>query len=333
MKSAAARTNTDYSGIVVVFDEAHGQFFNRSLYESALADLTELGLNVVFNTQPIDETSLEGTDLFISTNPSIEFSVGELFFLREYVQSGKSALLLANPLNEENDSLNGRGDLLNQILSRAEIVAALGFWTYSEDVGTIQRTDIVMNDFSNAGQASHLILDVNSSAHEILGFDNSNVSSLITTSCSVSSDGEVLIPASSEAYAETVLGPPHTYSTAITLFATEGEQIEEGQVIVGGSSIMFSDLYDPVLDLTWYESADNSIFWKNLVKWLVQKEETPTPPIISATTEMVIYSAVIAAFGIIFTVGGSMLFLVGSGRKPELVKSDEIIPVVVKRVL
>ncbi|MFW9778300.1 MAG: hypothetical protein ACFFE8_05550 [Candidatus Heimdallarchaeota archaeon] len=331
MANTSADPKTDYTGIVVVFDEAHGQFFNRSLYGNALAALTDLGIRIVFNTQPINETSLEGTDLFISTNPTKEFSVAELFYVREFLLSGESALLLANPLNEENDSLTGRGDILNGILRRAQIESIIGFWTYSGDIGVIKRTDRVLNDFNNAGMATHLVIDVNSSSHELLGFDNFNVTTLITTSCSVASDGEILISASSEAYAETVLGPPHSYSTEITLFASEGEQIEEGQLIVGGSSLMFSDLYDPVLDSTWYSSADNSVFWKNLVKWLVQKEDILTSPTPQFTDEMFVYLSIIAAFGVVFTVGGSSLFLVGSGRKPDIVKSDELIPLITKK--
>ncbi|MFW9855862.1 MAG: hypothetical protein ACFFFG_12430 [Candidatus Thorarchaeota archaeon] len=331
VESSSANPKTDYTGIVVVFDEAHGQLFNRSLYSQALAALTDLGIRIVFNTQPINETSLEGTDLFISTNPTERFSTTEFFYIQEFLLSGKSALLLANPLNEENDSLTGRGDILNGILRRAQIEAVIGFWTYSEDVGIVKRTDRVLNDFNNAGMATHLVIEVNSSSHELLGFDNSNVTTLITTSCSVGNDGEILISASSEAYAETVLGPPHSYSTEITLFASAGEQIEEGKAIVGGSSLMFSDLYDPVLDTTWYSSADNSVFWKNLVKWLVQKEDVLTSPTPQFTDEMLAYLLIIAAFGVVFALGGSSLFLVGSGRKPDLVKSDEIIPLITKR--
>ncbi|MHA2174572.1 MAG: hypothetical protein ACXABI_07070 [Candidatus Hodarchaeales archaeon] len=105
------------SPIIVLFDEGHGQFFNQSIYTQAIQDIKDLGMEIVFSQESLNETSFDGVDIWIATNPTKQYTSNERVYIRDFLLEGHGMLLLANPLMEENDSLNGRGDLLNDILS------------------------------------------------------------------------------------------------------------------------------------------------------------------------------------------------------------------------
>ncbi|MCK5342303.1 MAG: hypothetical protein KAR20_02800, partial [Candidatus Heimdallarchaeota archaeon] len=79
--------------VIILFDEAHGQFFNRTLYSQALADLAELEMQVVFNSQAFNETTFEGVDIFIITDPQESITFRERIHVRDYLLEEKSMLL------------------------------------------------------------------------------------------------------------------------------------------------------------------------------------------------------------------------------------------------
>ncbi|UCG03703.1 MAG: hypothetical protein JSW11_06890 [Candidatus Heimdallarchaeota archaeon] len=314
--------------IVVLFDEGHGQYFDRSLYSQAISDLqVSKSMKVVFNTGKINSTSLEGIDIFVATNPQLEYTREESKFVSRFLNEGKGLLLLANPLNEDNETLNGRGDIINDFIGYLESGFLLGkFWEFYKVVEDIRPADIVVNEFTNAGEPYYLHLDVNSSSHEILSIDK-NITSIVTHTCSIEDAAFPVLTASTEASTRSISGEPGSTTLIdgkLLLMGTTGPEIETGaQVIVGGSSIMFSDLEGPFENYSWYESENNSYFWWNIFDWLAATSpETPTHPPLPPEVLLQIFLLIVGVSSL-FLLGGTLSYSIGSGRKISLVKSGQ----------
>jgi hypothetical protein len=325
---ASFANQTIENPVIVFFDEAHGQYFNHSLYSKALSDLTRNGMEIIINNDTIDRTTLDGVDIFVSTNPKNSFTFEERHYISEYLKQGKSMFLLANPLNEENDSLNGRGFIFNDFINVAAPNIGLtesisNFWVDSEDSSTT--TDVVKNEFSNAGIPSYLLLNINSSDHDILSIDQ-NVTSIITYTCSIRDAMESIILASPEAYTKTAHNPIHTYASDITLIGSIGPLDNGARILLSGSSLMFSDLNDSIVHSSWYESENNSILWNNIFKWLADTEAADISPSFSPIQTLLILFVMIIIATIFLSAGG-MFYSIGSGQKVEIIKTGEpIVP-------
>ncbi|MFX0206276.1 MAG: hypothetical protein ACFFDT_09830 [Candidatus Hodarchaeota archaeon] len=315
--------------IIVLFDEGHGQYYNRSLYSQALSDLTtNKSMKVVFNTGSFNSTSFEGIDVFVATNPAMRITREESKYVNRFITSGKAMFLLANPLDEDNETLNGRGDAFNEFLGYLENGFLMGkYWSYYKFIEDIRPADVVINEFSNAGDPKYLHLKLNSSTHEILSI-NKNITSIVTCSCSILDASAPVLTASSEAYSRTISGEPGGDTTQTDgkfyLMGTSGDQLESGaRIVVGGSSIMFSDVYDPKLGSTWYQTENNSYLWWNIFDWLAAvNPETPTSPVLPPEVLFQIF-LILVVISVIFLLGGSLSYSIGSRRKISLVKSGQ----------
>jgi hypothetical protein len=315
--------------IVILFDEGHGQHYNRSLYNQALSDLIiNKSMKVVFNTGSFNSTSFEGIDILVATNPAMRITREESKYVNRFISKGKSMFLLSNPLDEDNATLNGRGDAFNEFLGYLENGFLLGtYWSYYKYVEDIRPTDVVINEFSNAGDSKYLQLKLNSSTHEILSIGK-NITSIVTYSCSISVASAPVLVASSEAYSRTILGEAGGDTTQtdgkLYLMGTSGDKLESGaRVIIGGSSIMFSDVFDPILESTWYESENNSYLWWNIFDWLAAANpETPTSPGIPPEVLFQLF-LLLVVISVVLLLGGSLTYFIGSGRKISLVKSGQ----------
>lgn len=311
--------------IIVLFDEGHGQFFNHSLYSQAISDLRANNMEIIYNTDEFNSSSFEGVDIFVSTNPQEFYSSVERYYLSNFINQGKSMFLLANPLNEDNESLNGHGDIFNDLLTGlgSETVSSVGsFWTYSDSTDSIKQTDVVLDEFSNdTGYSRYLLLELNSSSHEILSTDK-NITSIVTYSCSIINPRTEVILAPQKAYAETILGDIHSYSSDIVLLGSSGELDVAARILLGGSSVMFSDLIVPFSDSSWYESENNSLLWLNIFTWLSEQNPETLPPQVPSE-QVILLLILMTTIVIFFFLVGSVSFMVGSGRKISIVKSGE----------
>ncbi len=305
--------------ILILFDEAHGQYFNRTLYSQALSDLEELGMQVEFNTEDYNSYTFEGVDILIMTDPQESITFKERIYIRDYLLEEKSMLLLANPLVETNESLDGHGDYLNYMLNENELGVSARFWTDIESSAAPKPADIVKNDFLNAGKPEYLILNINDTTHEIFS-DYENVSTIVTSSCSIDTARDVLIEGSTEAYADPPLGDPHAFSTSIAIFTLAGNTAAfNARIAMGGSTIMFSDVEDPFLGSSWYEAEDNSKLWRNIISWLsteIQEENIQKP-----NTDLYLpFLFGLMTLAAILLVGGITLYMVGSGQQVSVLK-------------
>ncbi|MHA2055366.1 MAG: hypothetical protein ACW99F_17440, partial [Candidatus Hodarchaeales archaeon] len=292
----------------------------------AIQDIKDLGMEIVFSQESLNETSFDGVDIWIATNPTKQYTSNERVYIRDFLLEGHGMLLLANPLMEENDSLNGRGDLLNDILSDEGLGIIARYWTESEFQGTFPLSDIVKNEFNNAGKPEYVILETNSTLNPIFS-DYENITHIITTSCSIRSAKVDLIEGSTEAYAETPLKEKHTFSGDISVLSGVGQLNDfKSQVVIGGSSIMFSDIEEPLFNSSWYEVADNAKLWRNIISWLAeesQEEETDVP----LSELFVPFFIGIISISVVFIIGGILTFNIGSGKEIQVTKStlpDEV---------
>ena len=311
--------------IVVLFDEGHGQFFNHSLYSQAISDLRANNMEVVYNTGKFNSSNFEGVDIFVSTNPQEFYSSTERYYFNNFITQGKSIFLIANPLNEDNESLDGHGDIFNDLLSGlgTEDTSLIGsFWTYSDSTDSIKQTDVVLDEFSNTTEYSrHLLLELNSSSHEILSTDK-NITSIVTHSCSIVNPRTQIILAPQKAYAETILGEIHSYSSDIVLLGSSEEVDIGSRILLGGSSVMFSDLIGPLSGSSWYESENNSLLWLNIFNWL-SAQNPEIPSLQTPSEEVILLLILMITIVILLFLGGSLSFMVGSGRRISIVKSGE----------
>ncbi|UCG90128.1 MAG: hypothetical protein JSU57_06645 [Candidatus Heimdallarchaeota archaeon] len=327
--TVGADSPTEEETIVVLFDEGHGQFFNYSIYSQAISDLIiNKSMKVVFNKGEINRTSFEGVDIFISTNPQKSFSEGELHYVNKFLTQGNAIMLLGNPLDEDNITLNGRGDILNDFLYPLEFSFQMGlFWTQKID-DDYKPTDVIHNEFSNVGNNSkYLLLELNSSDHNILSINN-NISSIVTSSGSVDLTEETavvdpVIVAPPEAVAMTTSGEISSGSSDIVLFGASGDLEIDARVLLGGSSIMFSDLIGPFGNSTWYNSEDNSLLWLNIFDWLAEAGPQTSSPSFISEQDLFFVIILIIVIAIFFLLGGSIFFLIGSGREILIIKSGE----------
>lgn len=315
--------------IVVLFDEGHGQFFNRSLYSQAISDLISKEIEVVFNTGKINNTSFEGVDIFISTNPQVRYTRDESIYVNRFITQGNAIFLLANPLNEDNETLTGRGDIFNEFLGYLENGFLMGkFWTYYKVVDDITPSNVVLNEFSNIGASNYLHLKPNTSNHAILNI-NKNVTSIITYTCSLEDASQNILVATPEAVAKTISGEfseTGGLTTDIILFGSSGDDLKTGaRVLLSGSSLMFSDLKGPIENYSWYESENNSLLWLNSIEWLAATKSEPLPPYTISEQDLIQMLIFLGGFAIIFFLCGSIAYLIGSGRKILIIKSEQSI--------
>jgi hypothetical protein len=312
--------------IVILFDEGHEQFFNRTLYSKALSDLqtnfTDNEVKIIYNANEFNKTTFQGVDIFICTNPTDRFSQEERQYVAEFLRGARSMFLLANPLDEENESLIGGNDYLNELLVDYRIEMFDRFWVRSEDIGDFKNPDVVINEFDNAGISKYLNIKINSSSHEILSL-RQNVTSLTTYSSSIEAPQISIVQASAQAQAVSIKNEMHVYPSGITLLSTPGELPLGARILMGGSSIMFSDLNDTVLGSTWYESANNSILWLNCIDWLAETNPKTLPPEIKLDQIIFLIVSITLIAGL-FIIVGSTFFIVGSRQKITPTKVGEM---------
>ena len=310
--------------IVILFDEAHNQFFNRSLYSQALSvleDFADNEIKIIYNTVEFNSTTFQGVDIFICTNPGSSFSAIESGFVSEFLVEGNSMFLLSNPLNEVNDTLMGRGDYLNELLLDYRLETVDKFWTRIEDIGEIRNPSVIINEFDNVGIPTYLKLYVNDSTHEIFTIDQ-NVSSLVTYTSSLINTRVNLVIAPSEAIVKTVNNEIYNYPSDVPIIGTPGEMAIGARILLSGSSIMFSDLNDTLLGTTWYESADNSKFWLNCITWLAEINPDVLPPDISFNQVLLLVIMITGIAGLLLLIGGGFSFI-GSGKEISIAKIEQ----------
>lgn len=327
-------TNTSFASsiedeqpFVIMYDEGHGQFFDRILYNGALTLLensVDVNYKILFNTDRFNSTLLQGIDLLVITNPNSSFNSDERYYIGQFLEKGNSLMMMSNPFDETNTSLNGRGDKFNDVLGNPELdTVDLQFWVDNQDIGDYKRTDIVKNEFNNLGNDSSILeIEINETDHEILNYQNSNVNTVITKSSTVRAR-QVVLSASYEAYSEKPSGDKQYQATQPLILGLGVSTTTNYKVIVCGSTIMFSDLKNPALDdePSWLNSEDNAILWKNIFLWFAEYEST-SDDIIDTLGYTLLFMSILTVFGSGFIVLGSVIYNRGSNIEFKMLKQE-----------
>jgi hypothetical protein len=269
----------------VVYDQGHGQFFDKDLMSTALNSLAtafnRTNINIIYNSDPFNTTNLQGSDLVIITNPgldenneTIKIDADETDALDDYLSLGGSVFYLSNPFTF-NRTISGHAKPLNDLL-----VTGLNARIKTSPIDN-ENVSIILDDINNDGNASHIYVDPSNIYLDTLYTETNNLTqskflyygALVETS-------DVLFDAygnSSEfAYAvnqEYEIAQETFQHSPLWMQGTEFQD-EYGRAMLIGSTIMFSDMaYDN--NTKWIDQESNLELFQNFIAWLLKI--TPSP--------------------------------------------------------
>ncbi len=280
--STRAQDQQTEEPFVILFDQAHGQFFNETLYETALKEITDIfklhsdrlpPLEIHFNDEDrFSRELLAGVDLLIITNPGTaplgNITEKEKLALVEWYQQGKGMILLSNPYVTANENLTGKPKLLNSLLDNNYITISGALFTVT-DVNGKKYPDTLIDEKHGIDPARQ-VLKVNledrpkdETAVQELLYD---VTTVYTWTQSVTVKNKTIqgwpttVKKLADGSIEVPSGIPTLYGSSVVT--------ETGfRVILGGSSFMFSDLKENTTGNSWIELGNNLQLWINAVLW------------------------------------------------------------------
>jgi hypothetical protein len=279
---------------VILFDESHGQYFNRTLMSTALDSLnsllpnestTEIKIDLLFQEESdFNSTNLQGIDLLIFTNPGLGNENGlsslEINAILDFVELGGSLFLLCNPLTQ-NVNITGHREPINDLLASRDNRLTSARIRSGQNASY---SDVIVDDYlATYSNESFLTLPVHNSTHTIFNQEIKLNETLVYTSS---------ITLGNEQISDTSLGLGKTPITSYSVdedysifrdpannFLTWllAKEIENSRMLLSGSTIMFSDL-EVAQDEIWIEQMDNLDLWKNIILWLIHFTPHPEVP-------------------------------------------------------
>ena len=279
---------------VIMFDESHGQFFNRTLMNTALESLNKLAnktgdnlnIELLFQTESeFNSTNLQGIDLLIFTNPGINedynFSPAELAALLDYVELGGSLFLLSNPLtNDEN--ITGHPTSTNALLAAREDRLTTARIRHTSNSS---HADLIVDDFLGIyGNDSYISLNLKDYSANYTIFNQEtiiNFTTIYSTPLVLGSEEMIYAAGRTPITSYAVNDDYDIYREQANGFLTWllAKTYGDARMILLGSTIMFSDL-EITENTKWIEQADNLELWENLILWLLNYTPHPdrSPP-------------------------------------------------------
>jgi len=291
--------------LVILFDEAHGQWFNTSRMQTVVDMVNGSAKTSMFvNTSPFNATNLMGVDVVIITNPGNDtlFTSDEAFYLNQYVNRGGGLFLLSNPYNT-NETLSGRSERLNALLSSMNALdfADLKFWFDAN-----QDADTILDDHNSINDSSGYIslsVDKFTNSTNISSFPT-NISQILIHSQSISAPIRIS-EAYISSYAEDAAHVVHL-ADEIPLWLG-GYNKSDSRIVISGSTIMFSDLIIPGTNIAWisHPNFDNLNLFNNTVNWIanvIHEEIVIDEPVDSPLPIFVIGGVLLLGVGVIFLI-------------------------------
>ncbi len=329
---------------VILFDEYHGQYFNRTLMYTALSALNnllpdiledEIRIDLIFNNDSrFNSTNLQGVDLLIFTNPGSETKdkliYTELEAVLDYVELGGSLFLLGNPLAQD-ENITGHPVSINDLLAARENTLSSARLRTGSD---LSNSDLVIDDFSNTyGNESYVCLDFYNATHSI-----TEPTERINPIVLAISEQEIQINTTTLYTSSISLGNENLqYSigrTAITSYSVNEEYdifrdsingfltwllakgVGSSRMILSGSTIMFSDL-EISDNQKWINQTDNLDLWKNIILWLLKYTPHPAraPPPVWVFSY---YALIIASLSIVVFSSAFIIYKYKQTRKTSI---------------
>ncbi|OLS29117.1 MAG: hypothetical protein HeimC2_03120 [Candidatus Heimdallarchaeota archaeon LC_2] len=269
---------------IVIYDEAHLQFFTHELMNTALTSLNstfdtdsiDVTIDLVINEESFTASNVQGADLIIIPSPNLDEDkrtnavIGENTALSIHIKNGGSVFYLANPYST-NTSIASHVEALSIDRLLAPEVGSEVMLGNVEVIDNDNAT-ILIDDDNNDGNNSHIYLD-----QDNIQFDSWN-NELNTISKVLYYGAALTSVRSTSAY-----GNASKYTYAIdqeyTIKNPDGDGHKwvsgnsfgenDGRSILIGSTIMFSD-YQYNDSSSWVDVEDNLALFQNLVAWLLK---------------------------------------------------------------
>lgn len=326
--TAVSNSTADY---VIMFDESHGQFFNRTLMATAIESLEELAsytdddisIEILFQTESdFNSTNLQGVDLLIFTNPGFNeddnLSPTEIEVLLDYVELGGSLFLLCNPLTHD-DNITGHPTSINDLLAGRE-----DRLTSARVRATANATnaDVILDDFQGTyGNDSFVSLDltdINANYTIYRQEELVNTTTIYSSPLILGNEDAIVSVGRTPITSYTVNDEYDMFRDLVNGFLTWliAKVYSNSRMILSGSTIMFSDL--EITDgKKWIEQSDNLVLWRNIVLWLLKY----TPHLERAPPEIWLfrnYALIVVVFSIVIFGSAFLIYQIKKKRKSSV---------------
>lgn len=319
--------NSEKKTYYILYDEAHGQFFNHHLLDTALKSLnSSLNLNIklIINKDKFNSTNLQTADLVIITNPGfanksthalINIGSSETTALNSFISLGGSILYMLNPYST-NSSISGHSLPMTSLLVSA--LTSLIFKTPSNDNDNVS---IVMDDFHNDGNSSHVKINLNNINDKTIYNEKNNLTSnsiyYYGTNFNVNPANNSFVGKTaytSYAVDQNYVAFGDSLNVGLDWLYGTSSGNNNGRTMVVGSTIMFSNLkYNN--NTTWINSNNdvNLKLFQNIIAWLFKITPLPAPqPLVSQNLNFFYFSNLISAIAgaliLIILVYSSLIF-------------------------
>ena len=279
---------------VIMYDEYHGQFFDRELMSKALDSLNELviynneteervdiNIELIFNNETeFNSTNLQGVDLLIMTNPGFEeennLLLSERLAILDFMELGGSLFALCNPLSY-NKNITGNPVPLNALLNERDS----SLTTARIRTSTIANSTVLVDDFSHVYENNTFISLENYEGEHTIFEQETTISNLTLYAGSIEL-GNVDSKYAIGRTLETTYSIDESYNIfrdPLTGFLTWflAQSVDNSRFVLSGSTIMFSDL-DIISGEKWIDQEQNLDLWKNTILWLLRYTPHPELP-------------------------------------------------------
>ena len=308
------------SEFVILFDEAHGQFFTFSNMETAYQLLNKSGdyeVRRLTGNQNITRDTLSSVEILVISAPdknsSNNYSIDEMNYIVEFVLNGGSLFLLNNPNDSqiylEFNYTNSNVTFMNSILSNLSINNI----RFLSDIikAPVEGFSWVKNRYQMPLTDENL----NSLSTISLGID----SILIFSTAITCTDTSLIV-------GTTILGSetnPSLIPNPYWLIAKDFQS--GGRLVACGSMQMFSELLPYNLTSKWiapvFQSMafQNSKLWMNIFSWLSQENNT----IISSVLFLIISIGTIGVCAILIYRGKKQVQVEIPSEVKEKIESEK----------
>ncbi len=279
---------------VIMFDEYHGQFFDRELMSTALSSLDELviynneteervdiEIKLIYNNETgFNSTNLQGVDLLIMSNLGSEeednLLPSERLAILDFMELGGSLFALCNPLSY-NENVTGNPVAINALLNERDSALT----TARIRTSAIANSTVLVDDFFHVYNNNTFLSLKNYESDHTIFEQEVEISNLTVYSASIELGNELGEEAIGRTLETTysIDESYHIFRDPATGFLTWllAQTMGTSRFVISGSTIMFSD-FEIIKDEKWIDQEQNLDLWKNTILWLLKYTPHPELP-------------------------------------------------------
>ncbi|MHA2365641.1 MAG: hypothetical protein ACXAC7_16915 [Candidatus Hodarchaeales archaeon] len=300
---------------IVLIDNSHGQFINSSLLTKAIDYLEQHNFQVIVtnDTDSLNTNILAGVDLLIIPNPSADakFEDIEKVAIGNWLETGNRGLIfLTNPHFQDNTSLSGNPSEFNKLLTSGYLRQTGMSYEYTQ--GTVN--GIQLNKFTtSSSDPSYLTLtsDNMKNASNLGLLEDSFQVITQASSVKISANLPIFLSAGYDAYGIDSNGYSVLQNNDPVIIAGgDLSGINNSRLILGASTLMFSDLINPLEDKAWFDLANNTALFSLMIKWTLNIEAETTSEV-NETTDWTFIIFGVLLFGVLFVLVGIIVYKTG----------------------